>query len=198
MNKITKCIILTLTTAILLCSCGNQEPAPNEKIELGAIQKICELATLECKFLNVVVHEADQQEGYKSLISKDTKVWAEYTDTVKYIIDASKIEIEINDLNVIVKMPKVEAVVIGNPEINKNSFVYSKDGFWININKFDPAETENILLKKANEDMLKIANNSKDLIETAHNNAKELISSYINAIGKRTEKEYKITFDVIE
>lgn len=198
MKKISKYIILILTITILLCSCGNQKNTTDEEIELGAIQKICDLATLECRFLNVGVHEVPEKEGYKSFISEDTKLWAEYTDTVKYIIDASKIDIEIHDLDITVKIPKVQAVVIGNPELNKDSFVYSKNGLWININKLDPAEAESIVLEKATNEMLEVANNSTDLINTARKNAEELISSYINAIGKRTGKEYKITFDVIE
>ena len=180
-----------------MCSCGKE----NKRVEPGIdqVRSVCELATLKCYYNNVIKSEKDSGSGLWGWLKKDRKFWIEYTGTVKIGIDASCLKIELKDDDtIVVSIPeaKIMSTDVDENTLSEDSFILSEDG-WLIKNKIS-AEDQSEAIKVAEKKMKDTVQQNKSLFATAQDRAKKMIKNYIDQIGNRIGKKYRIEWEQIE
>lgn len=191
-------IIITLTACTREKEQNIQEPG------ISQIRSICELATMECYYHNVVKGKVEGgwfKEGWndgwnildwmKKANVEDCEYWFEYVGIIKIGVDLANVKIQIEDDNVKITMPKAKILSseVKPESLDEGLYVTSSsdnDGAWITLEN----ETEAISL--AQENMNKATGENTMLFEEATERAKKLIQNYIVQMGKLTNKEYTI------
>lgn len=186
MKKIVS-IVLVIITLLLCTSCG--KPDVDNKIEVSQMKAICELATIDCYYHIVEKYNKENVEGYW-FWAKDRHFWVECSGIVTMGIDASKLEIEIKDNQVIIGIPEatVQSCRIDDESLTEDSIVVDKESADVK------AEHQNELYSKAEERLKEGAQNDKALLELARNRAKEILKNYVYSIGELTGVEYEVKF----
>ncbi|MCR5692238.1 MAG: DUF4230 domain-containing protein [Eubacterium sp.] len=161
-----------------------------EELSLSSIKNITELATYECVYHNTA--EYDDKGDY--FWEGDSRLWIEYSGTVKLGIRADKIDMKVDGNKVTISLPQAE--VLGQGSIDKDSLTedsyFSEKG---NIFAKDmDAEVEAKALANAQSEMEKEARSDTATLKAARERAKLLIENQIKKIGQAQGKEYKIEF----
>lgn len=191
MKKKRISVVVLLICCCLLCGCEKKQKQtfmPEEE----QIRKICELSTIECHYNNVAKGIQTKGEGILHLGEKDRKYWVEYTGVAKLGIDMSKVSMEIEENNIVIKMPEAEIQFMGYDEdsYNEESVITSEDNFF-NKNKIT-VEKQQEAIAEAQKTMEETILGNKELMSNAQNRAKILIENYINEIGNATGVTYNI------
>lgn len=181
-----KLLIVLLIAVILIIIFVNRKTELNTKSQMYSIEKICELATLECYYHDVAEFRQEAtgifQIGYK-------KYWIEYNGIVKYGIDAKDIKVNKPDKNGVVKISIPEAKILSvNVDINSMSDPIVDTGLFTSIS----IEEKNKAYNKAQETMKLNAENDTRLLSQAKYNAQKLIEQFIINVGKQEDKEYSV------
>lgn len=183
-------IIMVVLVGIYLFNRNNK--VINKKPDLTQVRAICNLATLETYYHNVAKIEKSAGSGISHWFEKDRKLWIEYTGTAKIGIDMSKVNMQINEENITVTLPKAQLLSIDIKEISEESYMYSNDS-WINKNEFTPEEETEAINIAQNKMKTNVENNSQ-LLLNAQSRAKDLIEQYLIQIGEWTDINYEITW----
>ena len=104
----SRCLVLAVLIAAVigLSGCG----AERTNASFSQVDKICELATLQCYYHNVAVYTDDDQGIFRRLTYK--KLWLEYDGIVDWGIDASKVKISRPNVFGTVKVTVPEARIL--------------------------------------------------------------------------------------
>lgn len=198
MKKFIYIIVLIL---IILCLIGfglysNKNNVKNLEKNISKIELSGDLVTLETYYHNVAEVEKDAGSGIAHWFEKNRKLWIEYTGIVKIGIDMSNVEINTNDSQITVFIPK--AKIIGKPDVlnedfSKGSFIDSEDGL-LNKNKIT-AEESTEAMKLAQNTMQDSVKNDSQLLNTAQRRAKNLIEEYITQISGISNDLYNIKWE---
>ena len=126
-----KVIIALLIVVLLIIIFVNRKTELNTKSQMYSIEKICELATLECYYHDVAEFRQDAtgvfKIGYK-------KYWIEYNGIVKYGVDAKDIKVNKPDKNGVVKVFIPEAKILSvDVDINSMSDPIVDTGMFTSI-----------------------------------------------------------------
>ena len=183
-------IIIIVLVGIYLFNRNNE--VINKKPDITQVRAICNLATLETYYHNVAKIDKSAGSGISHWFEKDRKLWIEYTGTAKIGIDMSKVNMEINEENITVTLPKAQLLSIDIKEISEESYMYSNDS-WINKNEFTPEEETEAINIAQNKMKTNVENNSQ-LLLNAQSRAKDLIEQYLIQIGEWTDMNYEITW----
>ena len=183
-------IIIIVLVGIYLFNRNNK--VINKKPDITQVRAICNLATLETYYHNVAKIEKSAGSGISHWFEKDRKLWIEYTGTAKIGIDMSKVNMQINEENITVTLPKAQLLSIDIKEISEESYMYSNDS-WINKNEFTPEEETEAINIAQNKMRTNVENNSQ-LLLNAQSRAKDLIEQYLMQIGEWTDINYEITW----
>lgn len=190
---------------VTLASCANiQEEKNVQEPGISQIRSICELATMECYYHNVVKGKVEGgwfKEGWndgwnildwmRKANVEDCEYWFEYVGIIKIGIDMANLKIQVKEDKVEITMPKAKILSseVKPESLEEGLYVTSasdNDGAWITLEN----ETEAISI--AQEDMNKEARENTMVFEEATERAKKLIQNYIVQMGKLTNKEYTI------
>lgn len=187
-NKISlKLMLIVLIVVVLIIIIFvNRKTELNAKSHMYSIEKICELATLECYYHDVAEFRQDAtgvfKIGYK-------KYWIEYNGIVKYGVDAKDIKVNKPDKNGVVKVFIPEAKILSvDVDINSMSDPIVDTGMFTSIS----IEEKNKAYNQAQEKMKLNAEKDSSLLSQAKNNAQKLIEQYIINVGKQMDKEYSV------
>lgn len=179
------CIALILTTTL------NKPTSVKKQFSESNIQRICELATLDCYYHNVSNWE---QEAYNFLGYGAKKVWIEYDGIVKVGIKAGKIKVSNPDKNDVITVTMPEATIL-DKDLDENS-IYEIDSaqtilfFTDNVNTEDRRKA----LANAQEDMEASAAKNEMILGEAQSRAKKIIERNIVTLGEENGKNYKVRF----
>lgn len=184
-------VILCIIMISYLCGCENNQQV-KDKPDITQIRSICNLATLEAYYNNVAKYEKGPESGITHLFEKNRELWIEYTGVAKIGIDMSKVDMKIDDETIKIVIPKAKLLSIDIGEINKDSYIYSNDGW--NKNEFTPEE-ETKAINAAQEKMKKSVESNSQLLLNAQTRAQKLIEKYINQLGKISGVSYKIEWE---
>ena len=106
-------LAMSLVMCFVLTSCnsGNESSVP-EKIpepEITKMRSICELATMECYYHNVAKFYEEKAESFL-WFTKDKHFWIEYAGVVTIGIDASLVNVMVEDEKVTITMPPAKVL----------------------------------------------------------------------------------------
>lgn len=185
MKRILALIFTTLILTLTLCSCSSTNTASLNEDDARAI---CELATLKCYYNNVAVAKKEKE----NIFQKDRELWIEYEGVATIGFDMTKLALKINDNKVTVTLPnpKLLEIEVNKDTLNEKSCVASSDGA-IFKNKITSEEQQKAI-DNAQKEMEKTVSENTLLFHQANTRAKELITNYINQIGKVINIEYQI------
>ncbi len=177
-----------------LTGCGSKEKTLSEnlkKIELSG-----DLVTYEAYYHNVLEYDKKAGTGILNLFEKDRRLFAEYTGTIKYGINLSKVKIDVKGKNINVFIPK--ASVIGEPNVDKDdfkeeNFIESKDG-WLNPNPIT-ADDISAAFDIAQNEMKATALANEEVLNMAQKRAKVVLEENIGEFSGLSKDEYVINWE---
>lgn len=174
---------------MLFCvSCGKQDSQKvSVELQEEQMKSIFELATMECYYHNVARYNEEDAEGLLWW-KKDKNFWIEYAGIVEIGIDASRVNIEVEDELVTITIP--EAKVLGcrvdENTLSESSFIIAKDSAKVE------AQDQTAAFREAQSKMEQAASQDSTLLESARQRAQKLLEDYVNNIGESIGKQYKI------
>ena len=192
-----KMITLLLALAALLgcTACGQKEEAPTVEPDVTEMRAICELSTMDCYYHNVAKYfEKDAQRGFWGIGKKDKHFWVEYSGVVRMGIDASMVNIEVEDTLVTITIPeaKVLKCTVNSDSLSQDSYIVDTDSAKIE------AADEVLAFAEAQRQLEETAAKDKTLLANAQQRAESLLKEYINNIGEAVGKEYKIDWIYVD
>ncbi|MCI9457501.1 MAG: DUF4230 domain-containing protein [Oscillospiraceae bacterium] len=184
-----KAFILFLTVVILAVSTGcAKQPEPiNMEPELTQMKSICKLSVMDCYYHNVAKFKEENATGIL-FWQKDKSFWIEYSGIVRLGIDASLVNMEVNDTQVTITIPeaKVLGCKVDSSSLNEESYIVDKDSAKIT------AEDEVAAFKEAQDQLEQTAANNKALLAEAQQQVQNLLENYVTNIGNVVGKTYSI------
>ena len=179
MKKI--CLFLLACCCFTLFSCKNEKEV---SLDSSDLQNMCRFAVLECYYHNTAKMK-------KSGFLSNNQLWMDYSAKIKVGIDASKMEIDVKDNVVTIRLPLPEP--FGTPNIIEDSFSY----FSSEANGKTNIGIDNVLKAKdeANKNMLEELQKNTSIKMTAETRVKKILTNYIDQIGELSGKKFEIKWE---
>lgn len=182
---------LVMCLALTSCNSGNESSVP-EKIpepEITKMRSICELATMECYYHNVAKFYEEKAESFL-WFTKDKHFWIEYSGVVTIGIDASLVNVMVEDEKVTITMPpaKVLGCKVDESTLDHKSVIVANGSAAVT------AEDQTAAFKEAQKEMQNVASNDMMLLQNAQQRAQKLIEDYVINLGETVGKEYYVTW----
>lgn len=192
-----KMIALLLALAALLgcTACGQKEEAPVVEPDVTEMRAICELSVMDCYYHNVAKYfEEDAQKGFLGIGKKNKHFWIEYSGIVRMGIDASKVNVEMEDTQVTITIPeaKVLKCTLDSESLSQDSYIVDKDSAKVE------AADEVLAFSEAQRQLEETAAQDKTLLANAQQRAKSLLTEYVKNIGEAVGKEYTIKWIYVD
>lgn len=157
------------------------------------IQRICELATLECFYHNVSLWS--KPSNFIGFGGK--RLWIEYDGVVRVGVEANQIKVSEPDNDGIITVFIPEAVIL-DKDLDEESMyeIDSESPLWGFIPLYEAVNTEErkAALDDAQENMVASASQNGMILEEAKGRAKKIIEKNIIALREASGKKYKIKF----
>lgn len=178
---------LVFLTMMSCVSCGKAQKKINLTPQASQMKSICELATMDCYYHNVAKYTQEDASG-ALWWKKDRNFWVEYAGIVTIGIDASLLNIVMEEENVTITMPpaKILSCKVDETTLTKDSFIVDKDSAKVE------AEHQTEAFKEAQTNMKQAASEDTLLLNNAQQRAQKLLEDYLKNIGEQMEKEYKV------
>ena len=182
-------LLVLLSLCLSLSGCASNSASAPEELNVREIKKICQLATLKCKFHSTTRVEKKNSKLVSYIAGKTYKIWQEYEADVTLGIDADKLEIKQNGTTISVTVPEAKVL---STHIDTDDYppVFDESIF---TKKKVRSEAITEVKEKAKEEMEEAGNDPK-LLQQARERAKDLIKNYIEQIGKVTGVNYTVEF----
>lgn len=192
MKKIISMILMSII-CISFTACTSAEQIKEITPQASQMKSICELATMECYYHDVAKYSEKDATG-TLWWKKDRKFWVEYAGVVTIGIDATRLNIEVNEDKVIISIPpaKVLGCKVDQSTLNDESFIIAKDSAKVE------AEHQTEAFKEAQLKMQEEASSDTVLLASAQQRAQKLLEDYVNNIGNCIGKTYKIEWIYLE
>lgn len=184
-----KYLCMIMLTAVCLfcssCSGASKDIAP----QVSQMKSICELATMECYYHNVAKYKKEDASGMLWW-EKDRHFWMEYAGVVTVGIDASLVNIEVDNDQVTITIPpaKVLGCKVDEATLTEDSFIVAKDSAKVE------ADHQTEAFKEAQSKLESEAKSNTVLLANAQQRAQKLLEDYVNNIGNCVGKAYKINW----
>lgn len=159
--------------------------------DISQIKELCELATLECYYHNVAKSVKEKGSGLLHIGEKERVFWIEYSGSVKFGIDMSKVEMEVSGTQITITIPRARLLSMSDYSFTEDNYISSDDG--INKNPIT-AENQTDAVAKANEQIRQSFAENETLLIRAQERAKILIENYIEQLGSLSGIEYQISW----
>ena len=178
---------------LALKSVPKKEEVVEQRTPSFNIQRICELATLECYYHNVTEwSKASDWKGYGA-----KKLWLEYDGMVRVGVKADQIKISEPDETGVITVTMPQATIL-DKDLDENS-IYEIDNSrdwwgWIPITSDVNADDRRKALAKAQEDMVDSAAQNGTILNEARERAKKIIEKNLVALGEAAGRQYTVRF----
>lgn len=180
-------LILVVVTLLVCAGCGKAEVPVKMRPNVSQMKSICELAVMDCYYHNVAKFK---EEGVSGVLwwQKDKHFWIEYSGIVRLGIDASLVNMEVDDTKVTITIPeaKVLSCKVDSSSLTEDSYIMDKDSVAIT------AEDEVKAFTEAQRQLEESASGDHALLSAAQQRAQALLEDYITNIGNAVGKEYTI------
>ncbi|MBQ4451225.1 MAG: DUF4230 domain-containing protein [Clostridia bacterium] len=179
---------------VLIITSGNKSEIPVEqRITESSIQRICELATLECYYHNVT--EWSQDSNWIGYGAK--RLWLEYDGLVRVGIKGSQIKVSDPDPEGVITVSMPKATILDKDLDEETLYeIDSESALWGFIPLYSSVSTEERknALYEAQEDMLAGASKNGMILNEARDRAKMVIEKNIVWLGEAAGKQYTVKF----
>ncbi len=165
--------------------------------EESQIQYICNLATMECYYHNVARGTVAAGTGVPHWGEEDTVFWVEYDATVTLGIDASRISMDMRDGIIYIYMPPV--TILGGVDIDPDSIsdpVYPPHRAFTNDVDIS-SEDVYAAMSNAEEIISNQIMGDPVLLNSAHEQAVNIIQGYIDQLEELSGVHYEVHFTTI-
>ena len=190
-----KIILAVLLCVGMLSGCSkkqetNMKEAVENKLDIMQVRSICELATMECYYHNVVRATAEGGFLVGGLYTTDKQFWIEYVGIVKVGVDMSQVQMELKNEKVTISVPKAQILscTIDETSFNNAKYITSNGLFERKIKTEDVKEA----FTQAQQEMKAQAEQNDTMFVQAKERAVALIENYVRQIGNLAGKEYEI------
>lgn len=190
-------LLLAMTVAFTACSSTDTDTDTPDEIaiepQIAQMKSICELSVMECYYHNVAKFFEENAEGILWW-KKDKHFWIEYSGVVRVGIDASLVNISINDSQITITLPEaeVQSCKVDSSSLTKDSYIIDKNSAAID------AEDEIYAFSEAQLRLEETASKDTALLAEAQQRAKTLLEDYITNIGDAIQKQYTINWIYID
>ena len=189
-----KPIALFLSVLMLFaCAACGRQPEKTMGPKDSQMKAICELAVMDCYYHNVAKYYKEDASG-SLWWKKDRHFWIEYSGTVKLGIDASLVNVKVDDTQVTVTIPeaKVLSCEVDSSTLTEDSFIVDKNS--AKIEAADEVEA----FDNAQADLRETASNDRALLASAQQRAQQLLEEYITNIGNVVGTQYSIQWVYVD
>lgn len=198
MKIIRLSLFVLILSVTFLSGCSEKDNTVATKQEnvpqLDAIKNICQLATLECRYHNVAKSRKTAGEGLVHLGEKERIFWIEYTGVAEISFDLNELKMKTSGTNIKITLPEPTITTQVDPDSwTPGSYVISDD-HWIQKNPIT-ADDQTQAINEAQLAMEENLRNNSSLLTTASQQAKELITNYIDQIGEATGTAYTVSWE---
>lgn len=198
MKIIRLSLFVLILSVTFLSGCSKKDNTAATKQEnvpqLDAIKNICQLATLECRYHNVAKSKKTAGEGLVHLGEKERIFWIEYTGVAEISFDLNELKMKTSGTNIKITLPEPTITTQVDPDSwTPGSYVISDD-HWIQKNPIT-ADDQTQSINEAQLAMEENLRNNSSLLTTASQQAKELITNYIDQIGEATGTAYTVSWE---
>ncbi len=172
-----------------LVGCGAQD-TQRQEADFTGVKSVCELSTLKCYYHNVATVNIEPSGPFSNILKVGYKrIWIEYTGTVEFGIDASKVEIDGPDERGVVRV-RVPEIEILNVYLDRESIEtpITEAGFFTEIT----AEEKVAGISAAQEDMRATASQNQALYTQAYDRARRVIKGYVQNVGASVGESYTV------
>lgn len=179
--------------ALYISNTERQNEPLDRQISESSIQRICELATLDCFYHNV--SKWSKPGNFLGYGAK--RLWIEYDGIVRVGVKADQIKISEPDQDGLVAVTIPDAIIL-DKDLDEESMleIDSSSPMWGFVPLYSDVSTEErkIALADAQEDMVASASENGMVLDEAQDRAKKIIEKNIVAMGKASGKKYKVKF----
>jgi hypothetical protein len=190
-------VLLTLCLAMVFTSgCSKQEK--KIPLEERKIKQISEFSTIKCKTHAYLEASQDETSWFIKIFNPDQAYHyiAEYDGEFSVGIDYQGLSFdeESNDVVVTISKPRIIDLNINNDTLaDYPVLVFDEDRVYREQRKL-PINEYSRMLAEAQKELKEYVEQNRLNFDTAEENAKQLITNYINQIAKLNNKEYHVTF----
>ena len=197
--------LIAFCVMLVLSGCGKQaaqgtQTSQNTKSGAAAvtnvpridrIKNICRLSTLKCYYHNIAKSTKTPGTGAVHFGEKERSFWIEYTGMAEISYDAEKIKMSQDGNIITITLPHPDISCTVDPNSwTPESHVESED----NIANPNPITMQDCTqaINAAQTEMQAKTENNTALLNAAEEQAKELITNYIDRIGEVSGTKYTI------
>jgi len=185
-------LAFAILLGVVLTACSDNSSQKSEEADFTGVKAVCELATLKAYYHNVAEGDIPASGPLADLLKTGYKrMWVEYSGTVDFGIDASKVTISQPDENgkVEVHLPEIKVV---STNIDKESVMppVLETGFLTSVS----AEEKMAAVAAAQDKMKEQATGDTVLLAQAESRAKQIFENYVKNVGLTTGKSFTVTF----
>lgn len=191
--------IIPFLTALCLCGClfsmcGCKQNKGAKEPDFSNARAVAELATYKVYTHNVARHTS-------KVLFLDRRSWFEYDAIVTYGIDANKLEIghphKVGTRTVVtVKMPQPQ--VFGRPDLQEETIQLVAENKPIAFLPDLSISEKNKAISNAQDDLEKAAKADTVMLKQARSRAEDLITGYVQNVGKAIGEDYKVEFEDVK
>lgn len=187
MKKIISILLVFMLAFSCMACAKTTEPKQEIVPQASQMKAICELATMKCYYHNVAKYTKEDAAGILWW-KKDRRFWIEYDGIVTMGIDASLVDIEVDNDTVTITIPpaKVLGFEVDETTLNEDSYIVDTKSAKVK------AEHQTEAFKQAHDHMKEEAEKDTLLLANAQQRAQKLLEDYVNNIGNCVEKTYNI------
>lgn len=187
MKKIISILLVFMLAFSCMACAKTTEPKQEIVPQASQMKAICELATMKCYYHNVAKYTKEDAAGILWW-KKDRRFWIEYDGIVTMGIDASLVDIEVDNDTVTITIPpaKVLGFEVDETTLNEDSYIVDTKSAKVK------AEHQTEAFKQAQDHMKEEAEKDTLLLANAQQRTQKLLEDYVNNIGNCVEKTYNI------
>ena len=187
MKKIISILLVFMLAFSCMACAKTTEPKQEIVPQASQMKAICELATMKCYYHNVAKYIREDAAGILWW-KKDRRFWIEYDGIVTMGIDASLVDIEVDNDTVTITIPpaKVLGFEVDETTLNEDSYIVDTKSAKVK------AEHQTEAFKQAQDHMKEEAEKDTLLLANAQQRAQKLLEDYVNNIGNCVGKTYNI------
>lgn len=187
MKKIISILLVFMLAFSCMACAKTTEPKQEIVPQASQMKAICELAIMKCYYHNVAKYTKEDAAGILWW-KKDRRFWIEYDGIVTMGIDASLVDIEVDNDTVTITIPpaKVLGFEVDETTLNEDSYIVDTKSAKVK------AEHQTEAFKQAQDHMKEEAEKDTLLLANAQQRAQKLLEDYVNNIGNCVGKTYNI------